>query len=88
MDELRRSAIEQLVCSVSKRSRSVKRFTLSVLLLLLPLASVDDHAAVEALQETRRLFSLLHLNLQQTEGHETRANKTLFRVINRKLELH
>lgn len=38
-------------------------FTLSVLLLLLPLASVDDHPSTEALKETWRLLSLLHLNL-------------------------
>lgn len=41
-------------------------FTLRVLLFLLlfPLASMDDHPSVEALQEARRLLPLLNLDLQ------------------------
>ncbi len=57
-----------------KKSRNVKTFTLSVLLLLLPLASVDDHPSVEALQETRRLLSLLHLNLEPTDTENETNN--------------
>lgn len=45
------------------KNGNVQIFTLSVLLLLLPFASMDDHSSIEALQETCRLLSLLHLHL-------------------------
>lgn len=47
-------------------SRKVPVITLGILLLLLSFASVNDHPSVEALQETRRLLPLLHLNLEHT----------------------
>lgn len=43
-----------------------QKLTLSVLLLLLPLASMDDHPSIKALQETWWLFSLLYLDLRHT----------------------
>lgn len=37
------------------------------LLLLLPPPRVDHHSSLEALQETRRLLPLLHLELEEQE---------------------
>lgn len=47
------------------------RVSVLLLLLLLPFASMDDHASVEALQETWRLLALLHLDL----GHRQKEAK-------------
>lgn len=56
--------------SVYDKKNMANKITLCIFLLFLSLSGMDDHSSVEALQETRRFFSLLDLHLQKTHKQQ------------------